>query len=159
MNYLGLAFGILIVGVIVYLWSMSKPATGDEMPLYIEGFALIGYNHDLLTRNQARLKAEELDRIRDAVLEELQRIYEVDGDCVINTVVLDPEFYKPAEWSKVHARVLWVNPTKRKHRSHFAEEIHNCFRIGQFGDAHRYEPVDDHDAAMREQAQSFCRGF
>ena len=159
MNSLGLAFGILIVGVIVYLWSRSKPATGDEMPLYIEGFALIGYNHDLLTRNQARLKAEELDRIYDAVLEELQRIYEVEGDCVINTVVLNPEFYKAAEWSGIHARTLWVNPTKLKHRSHFAEELHSRFRIGLYGDAHRYEPLDGLDRVRREQAQAFCRRF
>ena len=160
MNYLGLAFGVLIVGVIVYLWSRSRPDTGEPMPLTIPGFALIGYNHDLMTREQARMKAEELKIIRDKVLPNLRRIYNrQDGNCSINKLVLDPEFYKAAEWSGIHARTLWVNPTKPKHRSHFAEELHSRFRIDIHGDAHRYEPVDGLDRVRREQAQSFCRGF
>ena len=152
-----IAFAAGCVGLV--LWMRSRKSGNAELPLYIEGFALIGFDKNQMTRTQARLKAEDLESIRDAVLIGLHRIYGIQGDCVINKLILDNGFYKAAEWSKVHARILWVNPTKPKHRSHFAEEIHTCFRIGLFGDAHRYEPVDEQDRIKREEAQSFCRNF
>ena len=150
-------FAAVCVGIV--LWMRSRKSEPGKLPLYIAGFALIGYNKEQMTREQARLKAEDLHSIYIAVVEQLGKIYGKSSPCQINKLIFDNEFHKATEWSKVHARVLWVNPTRAKHRSHFAEEVHNRFRADVFGDAHIYKPIGTVDAAMRESAQEFCRQF
>jgi hypothetical protein len=146
----------LVLGVRFMLRKRSGPA---ELPLTVKGLGVIGYDKTVMTRIEAERIALDLASIRQKVAARMEYIYGETKICVVNQLKLDTTFYKPAEWIGIVARSMTVNPTRPRHRTHFAEEIHNLYRMLAFGIKHRYEPVDDADHAKREEAQEFCRGI
>jgi hypothetical protein len=159
MNTLILIVVLLPVAFIVWRL-LSKRDDGDVIWKHIpvERFALVRYRPSHFSEKTARNKAAELRSLRVLVLAELQRIYGESARCHIETLTLDLEHTKPAEWTHIVARKLTVNPRFGKHRAHFAEEIHNLYRLERFGMLHIYKPVNAEDGQRRELAQEFCRG-
>jgi hypothetical protein len=128
------------------------------MPLTVKGLGVIGYDKTVMARIEAERIALDLAEIHKEVVTTLWNIYGLRKICVVNKLKLDTTYYKPAEWTGIVARHMTVNPDRPKHRTHFAEEIHNLFRMEMYGIEHVYQPISGGDRVKREQAQEFCRG-
>ena len=153
---------ILAAVVAVVAWAvrfvLRKRGGPTVLPLVVDGLGIIGYDKTVMTRWEAGNIVSDLVIIRTKVLAKFEHIYGGAQKCHVNKLKLDDDFYKPAEWTGIHARHMTVNPTRPEHRAHFAEELHNLFRVEMYGIEHVYKPVDKKDARKRELAQEFCRG-
>jgi len=147
---------VVVLAVRFMLRKRSGPAV---MPLVVDGLGLIGFDKTVMARVRAEQIALDLAEIHLMVVTKLEHIYGGAQKCHVNKLKLDDDFYKPAEWTGIHARHMTVNPTRPKHRAHFAEELHNLFRVEMYGIEHVYKPVDKTDAKKRELAQEFCRSI
>ena len=153
---------VVLIPVAWILWKLlSKLDKSGEAwrTEAVSKFAVLRWRPSHLSAADAKAKAEDLRTLRISVISELTRIYGESSACNIDTLTLDCEHPKPAEWTHIHARKLAVNPRFSKHRAHFAEEIHNLYRVERFGFLHRYKPIDAEDHRKRELAQEFCRGL
>jgi hypothetical protein len=151
------AFAVVCIALV--LWMRSRKSEPAVMPLTVKGLGIIGWHRDYLTRADAVKICGELTKIRAKVIPALNRIYGIKRPCVIEKLIIDPTYPKPAEWSAVHAGILCVNPSKPLHRSHFAEELHNQYRREIYGANHIYEPISQQDRLNREAIQQLCREF
>jgi hypothetical protein len=158
--------GILITLIVIaafvalggYKVYKNRPTT-SRMPLTVPGVGTVGYSKDYLTRDAAEAIARELAGIRSTALIILHQIYHGGSNCFINKLILDPNYHKPAEWKAIHERHLMINPTRDEYRAHFAEEIHNLYRLEMHGFPHIYKPTSRGDRADREMAQAAMRDF
>lgn len=158
MTYIALAAIVLIAAYIAWRW-FSKRDSKKLRVLAAYGFGAVLYDDEQMSQDQAVMVVNRLRIIRTEVMVELRRIYGKDATCNIDTLTLDTGYYKAAEWTGINARKLTVNPIHPKYKSHFAEEIHNCYRLEKFGPDHIYKPIHEADAFLREEAQAFCRGY
>ncbi len=153
---LAIASVTVVFGVRFLLNRRRGPA---QMPLTVKGFGTVGYDKAVMSRAEAERIALDLASIHAKVITKLAHIYGEQHECAVVRLKLDTNYHKPAEWTGIHARHMTVNPARPKHRSHFAEEINNLFRVEMYGFPFRYSPMDDDDERKREIAQEFCRGF
>lgn len=152
-----IVFAAAVVGAV--LWFRSRKDGNAEMPLTVYGVGVVGYDKSVMDRTEAQQIAADLARVRVKVLAKLEHIYGERHECAVDALKLDIHYPKPAAWPEWPARLLVVNSTRQPYRAHFAEEIHNLFRIEMWGYPHRYESVDENDRVRREEAQEFCRGI
>jgi hypothetical protein len=152
-----LAVAALVV-VFAVRFLLRKRSGVAVMPLTVNGLGVIGYDSERMSRGEAERIALDLAEIRKEVVTTLWDIYGLRKICAVNKLKLDIHYHKPAEWTGIAARHMTVNPTRPKHRPHFAEEIHNLFRFEMYGIEHVYATMDEADHAKREEAQEFCRG-
>jgi hypothetical protein len=153
---LAVAALVVVLGVRFMLRKRSGPA---QMPLTVKGLGIVGYDKTVMTRVAAEVIAHDLADIRTKVAARMEYIYEETKICAVTQLILDIHAEKRANWTGIAKRHMTVNPTIPGFRTHFAEEIHNLYRMLAFGMEHIYEPVDDADHARREEAQEFCRGI
>lgn len=153
-----LAVAALVV-VLAVRFMLRKRQGPAQMPLTVKGLGVIGYDKTVMARIEAERIALDLASIRTKVAARMEYIYEETKICAVNKLRLDIHYHKPAEWTGIAARHMTVNPTRSPFRAHFAEEIHNLYRMLAFGMEHIYKPVNDADHAKREEAQEFCRGI
>jgi hypothetical protein len=150
--------GLAVVALAVKLIAKGK-AKKPELPLQAPGILVVRYPLLEMPRSQAERIANELAAIRVAVIAQCRRVYKRPCTAVIESLTLNPKYHKPAEWTGIVAGRLTVNPTSSKHRSHFAEEIHNKCRSEAFGLDNIYDPINQQDKWNREAIQQFCRDF
>ena len=153
---------LAVAAVVVVLGGrvMLRTRSGSPvMPLVVKGLGVIGYDKAVMSRVEAERIAADLVVIRGKVLAKLEYIYGERRECAISKLKLDIHYHKPAEWPAWPTRLLVVNPTRPPFRAHFAEEIHNLYRMLAFGIEHIYEPISEADRAKREEAQEFCRNI
>ena len=136
------------------LWFRRRGVGRD--PLVVHGM-IVGYNDKQMTRGEATATAEDLFAVRMKVAARLEFIYGERRACEINRLTLDIHDAKMAEWTRIANRCMTVNPTRPGYRAHFAEEIHNLYRMLAFGMENIYKPVNIADHVRREEAQEFCR--
>ena len=149
----------LVPVVLAIRFMLNRRRGPAEIPLTVKGLGVIGYDKSVMARVEAERIALDLAEIRKEVVTTLWNIYPLRKTCLINKLKLDIHYHKPAEWTRIAARHLVVNPTRPPHRAHFAEEIHNLYRMLAFGIEHIYEPISEADRVKREEAQEFCRNI
>lgn len=97
MNWLGLIFGILIVGVIVYLMRMRKGKDLGGRTYIAYGFTKVGYNANDITLVEVERLTERLRRIAERAWVELRRVYGDEARLGIESITLDPRFEESSE--------------------------------------------------------------
>jgi hypothetical protein len=153
-----LAVAALVV-VLAVRFLLRKRSGVAVMPLTVKGLGVVGYDKTVMTRVEAERIARDLADIRQRVSARMEYIYGETKICMVTQLILDIHAEKRANWTGIVKRHMVVNPTMPWFRAHFAEEIHNLYRMLAFGIEHVYKPVDEADRVKREEAQEFCRGI
>jgi len=158
MNWLGIIFVGCLIVIVSYLVSRNKRREFEDDATFVLlaafGFAAVVYDREETTDKEAAKIVDVLKDLRASAMAKLSEIYDVPkARCSIDQLMIDKEYPKAAEWTRVVGRKLVVNPTKPEYLGHFCEEMHNVFRLEQFGMKHIYEPIDKEDRKRRELAQ------
>lgn len=179
MNWLGLAFGLAIVTIIVILIDQKrkrqKKIGFKKIPLF--GFTLLMYRPDQMNAIEAERFGLKLQQIKERAWPRLEAIYDGSIDCGLETVRLDTEFSSDATHKGVHfireviemvmgggsAHITMRPAGGRRHRGEFwfALELHNLYRAQAFGMNKVYLSDYEHTQAeidLWDQAQDACAG-
>lgn len=171
MNWLGLAFGLLILGFICYGWSKRNQKKGKGPWQFIfQGFGIVSVAREIprfdgrpakqVTEATARVVANQLVTTYRETWAECRRIYKhgklnwpVERVAVVGGMV-EPD----------HPEVVWPAPVPMiKIRLQddmnfwFAGEIHNVFRYTLYGINHIYKPVNQNDEASMKLVKEWIR--
>jgi len=173
MNWLGLIFGILIVGVIVYLWSRhkNKDLGGRTLPMF--GFTKIGYNINHMDAVTAERLGIKLKKIAKRAWVELERVYGDEATFGLEHIIFDPDF---EEQSSDGGRVIlrkvirllmperMITMRPQGDGDHpaeywFALEMHNLYRGIVYGTKKIYLDDNPSDEELRlwNSAQDACK--
>lgn len=144
MNWLGLIFGILIVGVIVYLMSQRKKEDLGGRQLILDGVKY-GYNINQIEAKVAERLAGQLRTVVVKLWPLLAEIYGETPKVVLSSVAFDTEFEHIIKLARRNGTVrmrpqggqgspavLW-----------FSREMHNQFRAWALGFNHTYPKPDE----------------
>jgi len=173
MNWLGLIFGIIIVGVIVYLWSRNKNKDLGGRTLIMFGFAKIGYNINQMDLDEADRLAIKLRKVAVRAWDALQRVYGDEAQFGIEHIIFDPEFEETSSdggriiLRKVirllmPERMITMRPQgddKHPPEYWFALEMHNLYRGIVYGTKKIYLDDNPSDEELRlwNSAQDACK--
>lgn len=173
MNWLGLIFGILIVGVIVYLMSTNKSKDKGGRTLMMHGFTKIGYNINDMNALEAERLATRLRDIAEKAWVAIRRVYGDQGILAIEHIIFDPKFEERRDdGGKVIIRkvIRLLMPEKMitmrpqgggGHTGEywFCLEMHNLYRgtVYGVGNIYPHENASDEEMKLWRQAQRACK--
>ena len=158
MNYLGLIFGILILGVIAYLWSRRKPK--QQYGEYdIPGLCKVRWLIEDHPWFNGELIGKRLHNVKLIVWSQFEEIYGKKVNCLHGNIVLDPYYHKVAEMTDVdRTRNIIINPTLEYEKG-YASELHNLIRYTLYGFHNVYSTTSDKDKKNYTKANRIIKGL